>query len=131
MKMNADGGRRPPVRLVGGRRSLAGFTLLEIMVAVAIMGGLLVSLIYSLNYHLGIAERHEFVTVASLLAKDKLADVEKSPVSQEGNFPDPFSDYHFKSNVRESPYPGIAEITVTVSRGNESVKLSDLAEEGK
>jgi general secretion pathway protein I len=113
------------------RRPHAGFTLLEIMVAVAIIGGLLVSLIYTVNYHLGIAERHEFVTVASLLAKDKLAEVEKNPVPQEGDFPDPFSAYHFASAVSESPYPGIAEITVTVSRGKESVQLSDLVEAGK
>ena len=132
VKMNVDDGLTPPSGpLMGGTRSHAGFTLLEIMVAVAIIGGLLVSLIYSLNYHLGIAERHEFVTVASLLAKDKLAEVEKNPLSQGGDFPDPFSDYHFESSVRESPYPGIAEITVTVSRGKESVKLSDLVEAGK
>jgi general secretion pathway protein I len=129
MKMNGDGGMKPPQeQTFGGRRSRAGFTLLEVMIAVAIIGGLLVSLIYSLNYHLGIAERHEFVTVASLLAKDKLAEVEKNPVPQKGDFPDPFSDYHFESTVGGSPYPGIAEITVTVSRGKESVNLSDLVE---
>jgi general secretion pathway protein I len=131
VKMHAAGGQTPPVPLIGGRRSPAGFTLLEVMIAVAIIGGLLVSLIYSLNYHLGIAERHEFVTVASLLAKDKLAEAEKNPVPQKGDFPDPFSGYHYESSVAESPFPGIAEITVTVSRGKESVKFSDLVEAGK
>src|SRR5208337_2336842 len=76
--INAGSGPIPPsVQFIRGPRSLTGFTLLEIMIAVAVIGGLLVSLISSLNYHLGIAERHEFVTVASLLAKDKLAEVEK------------------------------------------------------
>lgn len=132
MEMNVSGSmKHRSVQIIGGRRSLAGFTLLEVMIAVAIIGGLLVSLIYSLNYHLGIAERHEFVTVALLLAKDKLAEVEKNPVPQEGSFPDPFSGYHFESSVGASPYPGIAMVTVTVSRGKESVKLSDLIEERK
>ena len=106
----------------------SGFTLLEIMITVAVIGGLLVSLISSLNYHLGIAERHEFVTVASLLAKDKLAEVEMNPATQDGEFPDPYSDYHFTSEIKGSSYPGISEITVTVSRGDETVKLSDLIE---
>jgi len=105
-----------------------GFTLLEIMIAVAVIGGLLVSLIYSLNYHLGIAARHEFMTVASFLAKDKLDDMEREPSPLKGNFPAPYSDYQFMGEVRESAYPGISEIAVTVSRGNESVKFSDLAE---
>ena len=74
MVITTGSGPMPPsVQCIRGPRSLTGFTLLEIMIAVAIIGGLLVSLIYSLNYHLGIAERHEFATVASLLAKDKLA----------------------------------------------------------
>jgi general secretion pathway protein I len=132
VEVYADGGLTPQsARIMRDRRSPAGFTLLEIMVAVAIIGGLLVSLLYSLNYHLGIADTHEFVTVASLLAKDKLSEVEKKLVPQKGDFPSPFSDYHFESSVRESPYTGIAEITVTVSRGKAYVKLSDLVEERK
>jgi general secretion pathway protein I len=115
------------VRIAGGRGSLSGFTLLEIMIAVAIIGGLLVSLIYSLNYHLGIASRHEFLTVASLLARDKLAEVERNPASDTGQFPDPYSAYHFETVAKKSSYPGILEISVTVSRGDETVTLSDLA----
>ena len=42
-----------------------GFTLLEILIALAIVGGLLVTVIASLNYHLGIVERHETITVAT------------------------------------------------------------------
>jgi general secretion pathway protein I len=130
--ITAGSGPIPPsVQFIRGPRSLTGFTLLEIMIAVAVIGGLLVSLISSLNYHLGIAERHEFVTVASLLAKDKLAEVEKNPATQKGEFPDPYSDYHFASEIKESSYPGISEITVTVSRGDETVKLSDLIEKMK
>jgi prepilin-type N-terminal cleavage/methylation domain-containing protein len=34
-----------------------GFTLLEVMISLAIVGGLLLTMIYSLNYHLGVAER--------------------------------------------------------------------------
>ena len=56
--------------------SKKGFTLLEVLIALAIVGGLLVTLIYSLNYHLGLVERQEIITVATLLAKGKMIDLE-------------------------------------------------------
>ena len=63
----------------GGER---GFTLLEVLIALAIVGGLLVTLIYTLNYHLGLVERQETITVATLLAKNKMTDMEKNPGKQ-------------------------------------------------
>ncbi|MBI5639753.1 MAG: type II secretion system protein [Nitrospirae bacterium] len=108
-----------------------GFTLLEIMIALAIVGGLLVTLIYSMNYHLGIAQRHEFITVASLLAKNKLAELEDSPLNVKGDFPEPHAAYHFAAEVRDSSYPGISEIIVTVTKGDEEVKFRELMERAK
>jgi general secretion pathway protein I len=103
-----------------------GFTLLEIMVSLAIVGGLLVTLMYSLNYHLGIAQRHEFLTIGTVLARDKIIESEKSPGESTGNFPAPFSDYSYKVGIKDSQYPGIAELSVTVSNGTEKTKLSEL-----
>jgi len=42
------------------------------MISLAIVGGLLVTLIYALNYHLGIAERHRSVTISTALASEKM-----------------------------------------------------------
>ncbi len=108
-----------------------GFTLLEIMVSLAIVGGLLVTLIYSLNYHLGIASRHEFITTATLLARGKMAEVEKRQAGADGAFPEPFSLYHYTVGIKDSPYPGIAQIDVTVEKEGEKVKLSELLEKKK
>lgn len=108
--------------------STKGFTLLEIMLALAIVGGLLITLLYSLNYHLGIAESHETVTMATLLAKGKLLETEKNPSTTKGVFPDPYGQYHFTTEVKDSAYPGIIEFSVTVVNGKESVKLSELME---
>jgi general secretion pathway protein I len=102
-----------------------GFTLLEIMIALAIIGGLLVTLLYTLNYHLGIAGRHEFTTVATLLARDKIEEVETNPVAGTGAFPEPYSDYRFAAVIKDSPFPGISEVSVTVSRGGEHLQLAD------
>jgi general secretion pathway protein I len=102
-----------------------GFTLLEIMIALAIIGGLLITLLYTLNYHLGIAGRHEFATVATLLARDKIEEVEANPAAGTGAFPEPYSDYRFAAVVKGSPFPGISEVSVTVSRNNEHLELTD------
>ncbi|HYA31506.1 MAG TPA: type II secretion system protein, partial [Thermodesulfovibrionales bacterium] len=61
-----------------------GFTLLEAMISLAIVGSLLVTLIYSLNYHLGIAERHRTVTVSTALAKEKIYAMEQAPATDKG-----------------------------------------------
>ncbi len=103
----------------------AGFTLLEVLIALAIVGGLLITLIYTLNYHLGIIERHETITVATLLAKNKIADIEKSPENKKGVFDAPYEGYTYETFVKESPYVGISEIIVIVRAGKEEVKLNE------
>lgn len=104
-----------------------GFTLLEVMLALAIVGGLLITLLYSLNYHLGVAERHSTVTIATMLAKSKLLEIEKNPAATKGDFPDPYTQYHYTTEVKDSPYPGIIEFSVSVVNGKETVTFSELA----
>lgn len=108
-----------------------GFTLLEVMLALAIVGGLLITLLYSLDYHLTIAERHETATIATMLAKSKLIEIEKGPTATNGDFPDPYAQYHYTTEVRDSAYPGIIEFSVTVVNGKENVKFSELIEKPK
>lgn len=105
-----------------------GFTLLEIMISLAVIGGLLVTLLYTLNYHLSIAEKHERVTIASMLAKDKISEIEKNPAVTKGEFPEPYSGYHYITGTKESPFPGLSIIYVVVSNDREEVKLAELIE---
>ena len=112
----------------GSRVTSKGFTLLEIMIALAVIGGLLITLLFSLNYHLGIAERHETLTIATMLAKNKLLELEKAPAVSNEDFPAPYDAYHYTTAVKPSPYPGISEIVVTVVNGKESVKLTEFIE---
>jgi len=102
-----------------------GFTFLEVLIALAIVGGLLVTLIYTLNYHLSIVERQEAITIATLLAKKKMADMEKNPVLEKGDFKEPYENYSYETFIRDSLYPGIAEIIVEVKAGKEEIKLNE------
>jgi len=104
----------------------AGFTLLEIMISLAVIGGLLVTLLYTLNYNLSIAEKHERVTVASMLAKDKMSEIEKNPGETKGEFPEPYSGYRYITGMKESPFPGFSVIYVVVSTDKEEVNLAEL-----
>jgi general secretion pathway protein I len=102
-----------------------GFTLLEVLIALAIVGSLLVPLIYTLNYHLSIIERQETITVSTLLAKNKMTDVEKIPENKKGVFDAPYDGYTYETFVKESSYVGISEIIVVVKAGKEEVKLNE------
>jgi prepilin-type N-terminal cleavage/methylation domain-containing protein len=103
-----------------------GFTLLEVMVALAVMGILLVGLLQTLNYHLDVASQHEARTVTMQLASQKLSETREDPVASEGDFEEPYQDYHFKAELGESKYPGVGYIAVTVTGHNEQAVLREL-----
>jgi general secretion pathway protein I len=108
-----------------------GFTLLEVMISLAIVGGLLVTLLYTLNYHLGIAERHRTVTISTELAKGKMYDMEKAPAVGKGTFPEPYSDYSYETGIRASLIPDMSEMWVVVKSGKESITLGELITKAK
>lgn len=116
-----DGGRPRAFRLHAG-----GFTLLEVMISLAIVGGLLVTLIYTLNYHLGIAGRHRSVTVATSLAAEKMYEMERTPAAGKGQFPEPYEGFSYETAVKASSFPGMSEISVVVSDGKEKISLAEL-----
>lgn len=104
---------------------VSGFTLLEVLIALAVVGGLLVTLIYTLNYQLSILERHEKITISTMFAKNKMLEMEKNPADTSGNFEEPFNSYSYETKVKESPYAGISEVIVSVKAGEEEVKLNE------
>jgi len=107
-------------------RRKCGFTLLEVLIALAVIGALLVTLISTLNYHLSLVARQETITVATLLAKNKMAALAKSPEENKGFFDSPYDRYSYETFVKDSPYGGIAEIVVVVRSGNDEVTLNEL-----
>ncbi len=86
-------------------RSQKGFTLLEVMVSVTIIGIALVSLIGSQSQSVSIAASSRFETTASLLARQKLTELALAGFeelhSAEGDFGDDFPGYSWTVEVRD------------------------------
>ncbi len=110
----------------------SGFTLLEVMVAVAIIAISFVSLLGSQSQSISIATISRFETTASMLARKKLAEIGSSTVADlsgsAGDFADDFSDYHWQTEVsdlteEETGITGAEDmlkvVDLTVSRGDD------------
>ncbi len=89
----------------GFRCSSAGFTLLEVMIAVALIAIALVTLIGAQAQSVSIATGSRFETMASLLAQWKLTEFSLQDYEQltggEGNFGEEYPHFLWKSEVNE------------------------------
>jgi prepilin-type N-terminal cleavage/methylation domain-containing protein len=108
------------------KRQKKGFTLIEVMISLAIVGGLLITLIYTLSYNLGITDRQFTITNITNLAKEKIEELEVNPHESKGRFPEPYDMLNYETKVKDSPYKGMSEIVVVVENGKESITLSEL-----
>jgi len=106
-------------------RSRAGFTLLEVMVSVTIIGIALVTLIGAQSQSISIATASRFETTASLLARQKMTELTLAGFdelqSDEGDFDEDFSDYHWKVDIRE-----LGEDDTGIKDGDDMLKAVDL-----
>jgi general secretion pathway protein I len=104
-----------------------GFTLLEVLVAVAVLGMALVSLLALHVRNIDLIARDQRVTEATLLARDIMTDVEAGPFPDlgltEGDFeeeyPDRFPGLRWEREVTPAPVPGVREVRVRVFRGEQ------------
>ncbi len=113
------------------KREKRGFTLIEVMISLAIVGGLLITLIYTLSYNLGITDRQFTVTNITNLAKEKIEELEINPQEINGRFPEPYDMLNYETKVMDSAFKGMSEIIVVVGDGKESITLSELIRKQK
>jgi prepilin-type N-terminal cleavage/methylation domain-containing protein len=97
----------------------SGFTLLEVVVSLAIMAVGLVAVLEAFSAASRLSLQDEYITTATRLAQSKMEEVEKEPTittgSQEGGFGDEFPDYSWSVEIQDSPVDGLETVTVTVS----------------
>lgn len=63
---------------------MRGFTLLEVMLALAIMAGVVLTVLASVNYHLGIIAAERDSMALTLLARMRMAELEQAPLKETG-----------------------------------------------
>jgi general secretion pathway protein I len=90
-----------------------GFTLLEVMIALAIIAMTLVTLLASQSQSLSLASEAKFNTMAALLAQSKMAEIEAESAedlaSDSGDFGEDFPDYHWDLTVSNPGFAGAEE----------------------
>lgn len=104
-----------------GKVGQQGFTLLEVMIAMAILAIALVAVYRSQSQSVSMAGAARFLTTASLLAQSKMADVERmSPqnfANAGGDFGEDFPDYAWRVEVQDTAFQYLKKINVNVTYG--------------
>ncbi|RJQ53729.1 MAG: prepilin-type N-terminal cleavage/methylation domain-containing protein [Nitrospiraceae bacterium] len=110
--------------ILNSRKAGAGFTLLEIMIALAVIGMTLVTVLHTVNYHTSISNENAAVTQMTQLAKEKLFELETNPASSSGSFEG--ADFTYENVITETEIPGIVEVKTTVKGQGKEVALREL-----
>ena len=99
-------------------RNTHGFTLLEVMLAMAILAIALVAVFQSQSQSISMTNISRLATTAPLLAQSKMAEIEgmdpKNIGSGSGDFGDNFPDYSWRADVMETEISSFKKIEVTV-----------------
>jgi type II secretion system protein I len=101
-----------------GTVPLKGFTLLEVLVSLAILSATLVMAYQVTSGAIAASDRSETWTIASLLGEEKLRETtETFPEIQEteGKFSDPHEGYAWTLTVKQAVHPDAREVHVSVS----------------
>jgi len=95
-----------------------GFTLLEVIVSLAIMGVGLVAVLEAFSAGLRLSLQDEFLTTATFLAAGKMEEVMKetyiTPGTDEGDFGDEFPDFTWTVEITDSQIEELELVTVVV-----------------
>lgn len=102
-----------------------GFSLLEVLVAVAVLGLALVSLLGLHVRNIDLIARDQRVTQATLLARALMTEVETGPFPELGaldgdfelDYPDRYPGLRWEREVLTTPIPNVREVRVRVFHG--------------
>ena len=101
--------------------SNVGFTLLEVMIALLIIATSFVVLLHTRNQSVITADYAKRATVATLLASEKMSDIEQEDFPDTGddssNFGDDYPEYRWKTSVSDTAYENIREVKVEILWG--------------
>ncbi len=100
------------------RNQQGGFTLLEVMIAMAILAISLVAVFQMQLQSISMATEARFTTTASLLAQSKMADVESAASltgrTENGDFGSDYPQYDWNLKITDTRILGLKRVEVTV-----------------
>lgn len=96
-----------------------GFTLLEVMIALAILSGVIITALISYNYHLSLAARNRDTIVATLLGRERMEEIElfgPPAIKMAGDFGERFPRFAWQfTTTKEIRIEGLDKVDITVS----------------
>lgn len=134
--IDAGARRSEPDSCVTGRLANAGFTLLEVMIALAIVGTTLIAMLSLGNRTIATNDQLQRLTQATLLAQEKMTEIEQQAAGSltfelqdaQGEFEEPFAAFSWQTSFTATPIDQVRQVVVTVSWGdvarNEQVDLT-------
>ena len=100
------------------KRKDAGFTLLEVMVALAVIGVALVAVLRSLAMSVNASNESRNISVATFLAKGLMAEIENRgfPDLEEtsGDFKEEYPGFRWERNVSDTGMEDLVKVTARV-----------------
>ncbi|TWJ33468.1 type II secretion system minor pseudopilin GspI [Geobacter argillaceus] len=103
-----------------------GFTLLEVLIALAIMAGVVTTVISVFNQHLSVVSRDKEETIALLLARSKIDEpgFRDLPAGSKGTFAPQWPLIAWETATAPTELPGVSRLTLTVTWDGTRRKLS-------
>ena len=98
-----------------------GFTLLEVMVALLIIATSFIVLLHSRNQSVIAADYARHMTIATLLATEKMGEMEQTELSATGEdsgiFGEDYPEFVWRTVISDTAYEQVWEVRVEVSWG--------------
>ena len=104
--------------------SSPGFTLLEIMIALAIIGTALTVILHTVNFHAGIMQDNINTTSMYQYAKEKMQELESSTKNSKGKISN--TAFTFENKAIKSEDSPIIELNTTIYSDDRQVTLKQL-----
>jgi len=101
-----------------------GFTLLEIMIALAIIGITLTVVIHTVNYHANVLYENTLTTEMYQAAKEKMHELEMNPVKSKGKIDE--TGLQYESTVTNIEELGLIELKTVIYGKGKEITLSEL-----
>jgi general secretion pathway protein I len=95
-----------------------GFTLLEVVIALAIAAGVLLTVISTLNHHLSIISNDQEETTAAFLGRARLEDPDfQKQTAENGDFGPDHPEVKWQMEILPADLPMLSRKRLTVSWG--------------